>query len=209
MKNPERVAALLDALKAECEFRFEFDAVAALVNAINDPPRAIVIDDRHQKFEGKSYRTNNSGHFIGAMGALLHRKVWESFFGEIPNGFVVHHIDGNKANNDITNLQLMSRTEHSRLHNSNTCRLPKKIFVCEMCGREYEAVGNGKNRFCSASCTQKHYKLKHPKRKICPFCGAEFVTRHSKTKYCSATCASRAYWQRRRDEITSPSRKCL
>ncbi len=29
---------------------------------------------------------------------------------------VVHHIDGNKSNNDIKNLQLMSKKEHSRLH---------------------------------------------------------------------------------------------
>lgn len=30
---------------------------------------------------------------------------------------VVHHIDFNKKNNDITNLQLMTRGEHSTLHN--------------------------------------------------------------------------------------------
>ena len=29
---------------------------------------------------------------------------------------VVHHIDGNKRNNSIQNLQLMSLSEHSRLH---------------------------------------------------------------------------------------------
>lgn len=30
---------------------------------------------------------------------------------------VVHHVDGNKANNDISNLQLMSHGEHTSLHN--------------------------------------------------------------------------------------------
>lgn len=29
----------------------------------------------------------------------------------------VHHIDGDKANNDPTNLRLMSQAEHNRLHN--------------------------------------------------------------------------------------------
>ena len=35
---------------------------------------------------------------------------------EIPKGFVVHHIDGNKKNNDISNLALLSTSAHSKLH---------------------------------------------------------------------------------------------
>lgn len=35
---------------------------------------------------------------------------------EIPKGFVVHHIDGNKKNNDISNLALMQMGAHTKLH---------------------------------------------------------------------------------------------
>lgn len=34
----------------------------------------------------------------------------------IPKGFVIHHLDENKLNNDIHNLALMSITAHNRLH---------------------------------------------------------------------------------------------
>lgn len=35
---------------------------------------------------------------------------------EIPKGFCVHHIDGNKKNNDISNLCLLSISGHTKLH---------------------------------------------------------------------------------------------
>ena len=49
-------------------------------------------------------------------GKLLHRLVYESHFGPIPTGFVVHHVDGNKENNNITNLILLSKNNHQKLH---------------------------------------------------------------------------------------------
>lgn len=35
---------------------------------------------------------------------------------EIPQGFVIHHIDFNKKNNDISNLCLMTISAHAKLH---------------------------------------------------------------------------------------------
>ena len=47
---------------------------------------------------------------------LVHRKVWIDNNGEIPKGFVIHHINGNKKDNRIENLQCISRREHRFLH---------------------------------------------------------------------------------------------
>ena len=46
----------------------------------------------------------------------LHREIWKDAFGEIPKGCVIHHIDGNKRNNNIWNLTTMSRKDHINLH---------------------------------------------------------------------------------------------
>lgn len=35
---------------------------------------------------------------------------------QIPKGFVVHHLDENKRNNDIDNLALVTITAHNRIH---------------------------------------------------------------------------------------------
>lgn len=49
--------------------------------------------------------------------SLEHRKVVERHLGrKLRLDEIVHHIDGNKSNNAINNLRVMSRPEHSRLH---------------------------------------------------------------------------------------------
>lgn len=49
---------------------------------------------------------------------FLHHAVICEHLGitEIPKGFCVHHIDGNKKNNDISNLCLLSMGAHTKLH---------------------------------------------------------------------------------------------
>lgn len=46
-----------------------------------------------------------------------HRKIYEEYYGvKLTNKDIIHHIDGNKQNNDINNLKLMTRAEHMEIH---------------------------------------------------------------------------------------------
>ena len=44
----------------------------------------------------------------------IHQLVAEHFIGEIPKGYHVHHKDGNKQNNKVSNLEVISRKEHTK-----------------------------------------------------------------------------------------------
>ena len=45
-----------------------------------------------------------------------HVLVWEAHFGPVPAGYELHHQNGNKLDNRIENLQLVTRLEHKRIH---------------------------------------------------------------------------------------------
>ena len=45
-----------------------------------------------------------------------HRFVWEEAYGPIPAGMVVHHKNGNKRDNRLLNLELLSYREHNIGH---------------------------------------------------------------------------------------------
>ena len=42
----------------------------------------------------------------------VHRLVYKSFYGNIPDGMVIDHIDGNKLNNSVENLRCVTPKEH-------------------------------------------------------------------------------------------------
>lgn len=44
------------------------------------------------------------------------RAVWEEHNGTLPEGYVVIHLDGNKYNDDISNLKAISRKELLQLN---------------------------------------------------------------------------------------------
>lgn len=43
---------------------------------------------------------------------LVHRAVYETFYGDIPQGMVINHIDGDKQNNRMDNLECVTHSEN-------------------------------------------------------------------------------------------------
>lgn len=106
---------------------------------------------------------------------FLHRRIYEDNYGPIPDGYHIHHKDGNTENNSPENLEALSPEEHS------------KITIQEFLSdeeRKKKAFGYRKSLEYreKASISQKN------RRKIestCELCGEKFLTRcHAKIRWC-------------------------
>ena len=182
--TPEVIAALA-VLRNAAENDFERHRLDVLERDLTSPPVVEVIDDTHQKFLGLTYRAEPKGHFVRSQ--FIHRDVWQYFNGDIPEGdYEIHHIDHNKANNNIANLQLLTRTEHGKIHTAQM-RTPDK--KCPTCGKIFHPRSS-KQKYCSMSC-YKGYQTKQNYERTCPCCGKKFKARHNYNIYCSKVCADK------------------
>lgn len=60
----------------------------------------------------------------------LHRVVYEDYYGFIPHGYQIHHKDGNKLNNNISNLVALSPKDHKEIH-KNMIKRSYEVEVIE------------------------------------------------------------------------------
>jgi hypothetical protein len=75
-------------------------------------------EPHHRIYFGRKFYKNPQGYWVccSCRKPWAHRWVWMIEVGEIPKGFDIHHKDGNKDNNDISNLELITRSEHQKKH---------------------------------------------------------------------------------------------
>ena len=105
----------------------------------------------------------------------------------------VHHIDGNKLNNDISNLLVLTKQEHAMIHQNekhkNSC-ITKK---CLNCGNDFKTIKARKEtaKFCCKEC-DKDFKAKNLITIVCPVCGKEFKCgKNENRRCCSVKCSNK------------------
>lgn len=83
------------------------------------------------------FHVTRKGYLRGKVGGrirLAHDAVWEQHFGPIGAGLQVHHINGDKQDNRIANLQLVDTVTHKRLHSGCKIIDGKWWKQCHVCG---------------------------------------------------------------------------
>lgn len=172
---------------------------------------------KYQEFAGIKFREEWPGgyyiHNFTGYNIRMHRFVWEYYNGDIPEGYDVHHIDGNRSNNDISNLQLLKSEDHKKLHgetlsdeerewrrqNLNNKARPKAI--------EWHKSREG-SEWHKEHIRKQHEDGVFKKQLVCTQCGKTYIgIAHSNTgnHFCSNVCKSR---YRRASRVDVIEREC-
>lgn len=79
----------------------------------------------------------------------VHRIVYETYKGKIPEGMEVDHIDRNKQNNSIDNLRLVTHKENcenrenlGQTHFGHQTSKASSNWVCKICGNCFRTHAN-------------------------------------------------------------------
>lgn len=145
------------------------------------------------QFDGITYRLLSKGRYYlsqsttneGRKGAKgLHVAIWEKYSGQkVPPGWEVHHKDGNPFNNEFSNLDCLSRSEHSKTINRKTERVRRNLDRIRPLASAWHRSEAGR------AWHREHAKQPKSKQECnCLCCGKPFLAKRADAKYCSRKC---------------------
>ena len=90
--------------------------------------------------------SNGKGHLqrtgAGRKRHYRHRDAWEIRNGPIPEGLVIHHLCGHPSCLNPDHMELVTRTEHGRLHREEKHRIERPDHEPEWFTRVHSVSGN-------------------------------------------------------------------
>lgn len=153
----------------------------------------------------KYFETSSKGKY-----RRLHQQVWFDNFGEIPKDFDVHHKDENVYNNNISNLELLTKKDHCKHHMTKRVKENPEYFkrLAET-GRKFAKEWHkSEEGFRWHSENGKKYGLGtfEPVERNCLNCNSSFVANSYRAAFCSNKCKS---GYRRKQNKDTEGRTCV
>ena len=148
---------------------------------------------------------------IGNRRKRLHIYIWEKYNGEIPKGYDIHHIDHNKDNNEINNLKMILKREHSILHSKELTEEQKAKKIKNINEKARPKAIEWHKSKKAKKFHKEQYKISlgkmKPQKNTCENCGKDYYSIYNgRNKFCSNKCKS-AY--RRKLGVDNIEKNCI
>lgn len=162
-----------------------------------------IISDTIQEFDGVRYY--KCGHYFQRKGVRLHRVVWEAIHGPVPDGMHIHHIDGDRANNALSNLECLEAEKHLGERHGDTSGQRGLGSIRKAGAIAAKWHGSDEGRKWHSDHYEKHLRVIHERRvpKVCQQCGSAYeasAVKAAYSKFCGPNCKAKALRARRRSE---------
>lgn len=164
---------------------------------------------RYVVVDGIKFYETKQGYWMGTVNKKpqrLHMYMWLREHGVIPPGYHIHHKDGNKANNDMENLELLEMTAHLGNHGKDRDIEEQRRTMDKV--REKASEWH-KSKEGLEWHRQQYEKTKHLLHKrcdiVCIECGKVHNSGKFGAKFCSERCKS-AY--RKKSGVDDIMREC-
>ena len=161
-----------------------------------------------QFFRGRSFKLQPGERYFNNGSTRMHCYVWETIHErKKPNGFHIHHIDGNSWNNRPENLEIMESKLHLGEH------IKKRIKENPDWFKEFYKKGIESAKSWHKSDEGREWHRQHAIKQNfgntdfgmgkCEQCGTDYQRKKSHARFCHQNCKAKALRARRKLERKS------
>ena len=150
-------------------------------------------------FNGTEYRLMGAGRYYLSQSTTnegrrhakgLHVAIWEFYSGKtVPQGYEIHHKDGNVFNNSFENLECVPRAEHRKITNYKTERVKKHLDSIRDLAADWHRSEEGRE-WHRKHVAESIGKIE-PRECTCIQCGKKFMAKNRNAKFCSGNCCQK------------------
>lgn len=149
-------------------------------------------------------RDDRTGCYLAATATFdgrrerLHAYMWRTRMGAVPDGVEVHHVDEDKGNNEVSNLELLPVHDRRVLHGAPMTDERREALRRNLrenaAPKAAEWHASEEGRAWHSEHARRMWEKTGGSRYVCTMCGKEFTSRKryrdGSNRFCSGACKS-------------------
>lgn len=159
------------------------------------------VPSERMELDGKIYRRypqsprKHLRNYFSRSGSFYHVALWVKHHGPVPDGYHVHHKDGDTTNNDISNLECLSAEHHAAAHPGRGKGEKQADHLTRIRPLTKAWHASPEGLAWHADNARKAWEHRKEHDLVCGYCGGQFTSLFADAKFCGRSCGNKQ-WMR-------------